>query len=155
MISARCETAVDKARAALASGRLPDFPAMMASVALMMGLGALGRVDDIAAVAGQAFARAAKSPETSHFRFWFGGVYARACRLTGRMEECVAVAKRLADSAAQLPSLAYANLAFLRGPRRLSARGTRPAPVRSCMRRWRGWKGTPSQRVCGLHPISR
>ena len=128
VISARCETAVDKARAALASGRLPDFPAMMASVALMMGLGALGRVDDIGAVAGQAFARAAKSPETSHFRFWFGGVYARACRLTGRMEECVAVAKRLADFAAELPSLAYANLAFLSGHADL-VRGDLPSAV--------------------------
>jgi DNA-binding CsgD family transcriptional regulator len=127
-VSARCERAVETARAALASGRLADFPAMMASVALMMGLGALGRADDIPAVAAQAFARAAKSPETSHFRFWFGGAYARACRLTGRIEDCVTLAKRLADSAAELPSLACANLAFLTGHAEL-VRGNLPSAV--------------------------
>ncbi|MBV8350458.1 MAG: LuxR family transcriptional regulator [Mycolicibacterium sp.] len=114
-ISARCETAVEKARGALAAGMLSNFPSMMASVALVMGCGALGCVDDMAVVASKALDRAARSPETSHYRFWFGGVYARACRLTGRVEECVASARRLTDSAADLPSLAYANLAFLNG----------------------------------------
>jgi len=115
VISARCQTAVDKARAALASGTLSDIPSMMASVALVMGLGALGCVDDLAVVAEAALARAAKSAETSHFRFFFGGVYARACRLTGRLDDCVALAQRLAGTAAELPGLAYANLAFLSG----------------------------------------
>jgi DNA-binding CsgD family transcriptional regulator/tetratricopeptide (TPR) repeat protein len=128
VISARCETAAEKARAALASGTLSDFPSMMASVALVMGLGALGRVDDMSVVAAHAFARAAKSPETSHFRFWFGGAYARACRLTGRIQECVALAERLAESAADLPSLAYANLAFLSGHANL-VRGDLPGAV--------------------------
>ena len=128
VISARCEIAVEKARAALASGTLSDFPSMMASIALVMGLGALGRVDDMGAVAAQAFARAAKSPDTSHFRFWFGGAYARACRLTGRIEECAASAQRLADSAADLPVLAYPTLAFLTGHADL-VRGNLPSAV--------------------------
>jgi len=128
VVSARCAAAVDKARAALASGTLSDFPSMMASVALVMALGALGRVDDMAEVAEQALSRAADSPETSHFRFWFAGAYARACRLTGRIGECVALAKRLAESAADLPALAYANLAFLTGHADL-VRGDLPSAV--------------------------
>ena len=44
-------------------------------------------------------------------RFWFGSVYARACRLTGRIDECVRSAQ-FADSASDIPGLAYANLAF-------------------------------------------
>jgi DNA-binding CsgD family transcriptional regulator len=128
VVFAGCETAVNKARAVLASETLSDFHSMQASVALVMGLGALGRVDDMADVARKAFSRAAKSPETSHFRFWFGGVYARACRLTGRLEDCVTSAKRLADSAADLPGLAYANVAFLTGHADL-VRGNLPNAV--------------------------
>lgn len=41
--SARCDSAAEKAVAALDSGVLSDFHAMMASVALTMALGALGR----------------------------------------------------------------------------------------------------------------
>ncbi len=115
VVSARCEAAVDKARAALASGQLSDFHAMMASFALVMASGALGRVDDITDVTAAAFDRAARSFETSHMRFWFGGVHARACRLTGRVHECVSTAKQLADAASDVPGLAYANLAFLTG----------------------------------------
>ena len=42
-VSARCELAAEKARAALDSVALPDFHAMMASLALIMAMGALGR----------------------------------------------------------------------------------------------------------------
>jgi DNA-binding CsgD family transcriptional regulator len=114
-VLARCVSAADKARAALASPALPDFHALMASFALVMALGALGRVDEIPDVAAQAFDRAAKSHETSHLRFHFGGVYARACRLTGRIDDCVTSAKSLADAGSDIPGLAYANLAFLLG----------------------------------------
>jgi DNA-binding CsgD family transcriptional regulator/tetratricopeptide (TPR) repeat protein len=113
--SARCDAAVEKATAALDSGMLTDFHAMMASVALTMALGALGRGDDLSAVAQSALDRAMTSFQASHMRFWFGSVYARACRLTGRIDECVAMAQRLADSAHEVPSLAYANLASLMG----------------------------------------
>ena len=54
-------------------------------------------------------------------RFWFASVYARACRLTGRIEECVAMVARVADSAREVPSLAYATLASLMGRRRTDA----------------------------------
>ena len=50
-VSARCDAAAEKARAALDSGLLTDFHAMMASVALTMALGALGEVDDLTTVA--------------------------------------------------------------------------------------------------------
>jgi DNA-binding CsgD family transcriptional regulator len=115
VVSARCAAAVEKSRSALATDMLSDFSSMMASVALVMALGALGQADDMTDVAEQALSRAADSPETSHFRFWFAGAYARACRLTGRIGECVALAQSLSQPAADLPGLAYANLAFLTG----------------------------------------
>ena len=114
-VSARCEPAVEKARAALDFGALPDFHAMMASLALIMAMGALGQVDELAGVAEQALRRATTSFQASHMRFWFGSVYGRACRLTGRIDEFVGTAKQLADSARDIPGLAYANLAFLLG----------------------------------------
>jgi DNA-binding CsgD family transcriptional regulator len=48
-------------------------------------------------------------------RFWFGAVYGRACRLTGRINEFVSTARQLADPARDVPGLAYANLALLLG----------------------------------------
>lgn len=113
--SARCDFAAEKATAALDSGFLSDYHAMMASVALTMALGALGRGDDLTTVAQAALGRAITSFQASHMRFWFGAVYARACRLTGRIDECVAMVARVADSAHEVPSLAYANLASLMG----------------------------------------
>ena len=72
-VSARCETAQVKARAALGSGELSDFHAMMASVALVMALGALGEDDDLTPVADRALDMATTSFQASHMRFWFGG----------------------------------------------------------------------------------
>jgi DNA-binding CsgD family transcriptional regulator/tetratricopeptide (TPR) repeat protein len=114
-VLARCESAAEKASAALDSGKLSDFHAMMASVALIMAQGALGRVDGITDIAGEALHSAITSFQASHMRFWFGSVYARACRLTGRIDEVVDSTKRIADSASDIPGLAYANLAFLLG----------------------------------------
>lgn len=114
-VSARCELAAEKARAALNFGALPDFHAMMASLALIMAMGALGKVDDLAEVAEQALRRATTSFQASHMRYWFGAVYGRACRLTGRIDEFVSTAQQLADSARDIPGLAYANLALLLG----------------------------------------
>jgi DNA-binding CsgD family transcriptional regulator len=127
--SARCDVAAEKARTALDSGILTDFPAMMASVALTMAMGALDRADDLTSVAQAALDRATTSFEASHMRFWFGSVYARACRLTGRIDECSAMVQRLADSAREVPSLAYANLASLLGHAALM-RGDVPAAVK-------------------------
>ncbi|MFZ3345571.1 helix-turn-helix transcriptional regulator [Mycobacterium sp.] len=126
---ARCESAAEKARAALDSAALSDFHAMMASVALIMALGALGQVDDIGDVASAALQRAVTSSQASHMRFWFGSVYARACRLTGRIDECINSAKQIADSASDIPGLAYANLALLLGHAEL-VRGALPAAVK-------------------------
>jgi DNA-binding CsgD family transcriptional regulator len=112
-VSARCDLAAEKARAALDSPALTDFHAMMASVALIMAMGALGEVDDLAGVAEQALRRATTSFQASHMRFWFGAAYGRACRLTGRIDEFVSTAEQLADSARDIPGLAYANLAAL------------------------------------------
>lgn len=114
-ISARCETAAERAREALAYGVLPDLHALLASLALIMALGALGEGDVLSAVAEQALQRATTSFQASQLRFWFGAVYGRACRLTGRIDEFVGTAKQLADSARDVPGLAYANLALLLG----------------------------------------
>jgi DNA-binding CsgD family transcriptional regulator/tetratricopeptide (TPR) repeat protein len=114
-VSARCELAAENARAALDFPELPAFHAMMASLALIMAIGALGQVDELAGVSEQALRRATTSFQASHMRFWFGAVYGRACRLTGRIDEFVSTARQLADSARDIPGLAYANLAFLLG----------------------------------------
>ncbi|CAM2944530.1 LuxR family transcriptional regulator [Mycobacterium intermedium] len=114
-VSARCQTAAEKARNALASEALPDFHAMMAALAFIMAMGALGDVSDLSAVAAQALKRATTSFQASHMRFWFGAVYGRACRLTGRIDEFVSTAEQLAGSARDVPGLAYANLALLLG----------------------------------------
>ncbi len=114
-VLARCDAAAEKARAALEFEGLPDFHVMMASVALIMAMGALGDVNDMTAVAAAALKRAVTSFQASHMRFWFGSVYARACRLTGRVDECVRSATEIAESANDLPGLAFANLAFLLG----------------------------------------
>ena len=114
-VRGECDAAAEKATAALDSRELGDFHAMMASFALTMALGALGRGDELSAVAERALDRASTSFQTAHLRFWFGGVYARACRLTGRIDECAKVAKQMADSVNDVPGLAYANLVFLLG----------------------------------------
>jgi DNA-binding CsgD family transcriptional regulator len=128
-VSARCPAAVQKARAAMDSGLLTDLHAMMASVALIMAMGALGEVGDLDAVASEALQRAATSFQASHMRFWFGGVHARAARLTGRVDQCVTAAGQLAESARDVPGLAYANLAFLLGHAEL-VRGDLPNAVK-------------------------
>lgn len=125
----RCELAAEKANAALDSQQLSDFHAMMASLALMMALGALGRGDELTAVADRALDRASTSFQTAHLRFWFGGVYARACRLTGRIDDCAKIAKQMADSVNDVPGLAYANLVFLLGQSELM-RGDMPGAVK-------------------------
>lgn len=114
-VSARCLATEEKARAALDSDLSSDFYAMMAAVALTMALGALGRAEELTTVAEAALHRAMTSFQASHMRFWFASVYARACRLTGRTQECEAMVRRLAESATEVPSLAYANLASLLG----------------------------------------
>ncbi|MET0899691.1 MAG: LuxR C-terminal-related transcriptional regulator [Mycobacterium sp.] len=118
-VSARGVDAEKKARAALESGLLSDLDHMLASVALMMACGALGRAQDISPVAHAAIDRATNSYETSHMRFWFGGVFARACRLTGNIDECHKAAELLYALAKDMPSLAYANLASLMGQAKL------------------------------------
>ena len=128
-VMARCVTAAEKARAALGSPTLPDFHAMLASLALTIAQGALGRIDDITDVVTEAIDRAITSFQASPMRFWYGGVYARACRLSGHIDECVRSAKQLSDSARDIPGLAYANLAFLLGHAEL-AHGNIPAAVK-------------------------
>ena len=118
-VFARCADAEQKARAALDCEELSDLSAMLASVALIMSAGALGKADEITPAARAALDRATNSHETSHMRFWFLGVYARACRLTGRVTECVDAATALAGAANDIPGLAYANLIFLCGSAQL------------------------------------
>jgi DNA-binding CsgD family transcriptional regulator len=128
-VMARCVTAAEKARAALLSPTLPDYHAMLASIALTIAQGALGRIADITDFVAQAIDRAITSFQASPMRFWYGGVYARACRLNGRIDECVRSAKQLSESARDVPGLAYANLAFLLGYAEL-VRGEIPAAVK-------------------------
>lgn len=115
VIAGRCALAERKAREALDCADLSDLNAMMAAVAYVMACGALGHTEGLSAVANAAIARATSSFETAHFRFWFGGVYLRACRLTGRIDECERAAVMLAELARDAPGLPHANLVFLQG----------------------------------------
>jgi DNA-binding CsgD family transcriptional regulator len=128
-VMARCETAAEKAQAVLRSPTLPDFHAMLASIALTIAQGGLGKIADITDVVAEAIDRAIMSFQASPMRFWYGGVYARACRLSGRIDECVRSTEQLSESARDVPGLAYANLAFLQGHAEL-ARGEIPGAVK-------------------------
>ena len=150
-VSARCESAVAKAREALQFEALSDFHSMMASVALVMATGALGEVDGMSAVFRRALDMATKSFEASHMRFWLGSVYARACRLTGRLDDLAASATQLADSARDVPGLAHANLAFLLGNAEL-VRGDLPTAVRILHEALAGVERHGV--TTGLHPAS-
>ncbi len=114
-VFARCADAERKAEIALESGVLSDLNAILAAVSLVMAAGALGHAEVIGPVARAALDRATNSYESSHMRFWFAGVYARACRFTGRIDECRRAADRLSALAQDMPSLAYANLVFMVG----------------------------------------
>ncbi len=102
---------------------------MMASVALTMALGALGRGDDLTTVAQAALDRAITSFQASHMRFWFGQRL-RPGMQTDRPDRQNASRwlQRLADSAREAPSLAYANLASLDGHVAELMRGERAEP---------------------------
>jgi hypothetical protein len=71
----------------LRSPTLRDYHAMLASIALTTAQGALGKIDDIADFVNHAFDRAITSFQASPMRFWYGGVYARACRLNGHIDQ--------------------------------------------------------------------
>jgi DNA-binding CsgD family transcriptional regulator len=114
-VFARCDSAEQKARAALSCDELSDLGALLAALAFVMACGALGHTEDLTAVARAGLDRATNSYESAHFRFWAGGVYARACRLTGRIAECLTAAELLSELAKDAPGLAYANLIFLLG----------------------------------------
>jgi DNA-binding CsgD family transcriptional regulator len=118
-VFARCGSAEQKARAALSSDELSDLGALLAALAFTMACGALGHTEDLTAVARAGLDRATNSYESAHFRFWAGGVYARACRLTGRIAECLTAAELLSELAKDAPGLAYANLIFLLGTAQL------------------------------------
>lgn len=150
-VSARCEIAAAKAREVLESEPPSDFHSMMASLALVMSQGALGEVDDMFAVFHRALDMATNSFQVSHMRFWLGSVYARACRLTGRLDDLAESARQLADSARDVPGLAYANLAFLLGHAEL-VRGDLPSAVKTLHEALAGVEvhGVRS----GLHPAS-
>jgi DNA-binding CsgD family transcriptional regulator len=150
-VSARCGDAAAKAREVLQTEPLADFHSMMASLALVMAEGALGDVGDMSAVFHRALDMATSSFQVSHMRFWLGSVYARACRLTGRLDDLAESANQMADSARDVPGLAYANLAFLLGHAEL-VRGDLPSAVRTLHEALAGVAvhGVRS----GLHPAS-
>ena len=114
-VYARAAGAEEKARAAIESGTLSDLRLMLAAVALVMASGMLGHTAGLADVADKAIERATNSHEAAHTRFWFGGVYQRACRINGRLDECQRAASMLADLAWDVPGLSYANLLLLKG----------------------------------------
>lgn len=114
-VTARCADAEEKARAAIESGTLSDLNAFMAALALVMSAGALGHAAEVVPLAYEAIERATGSYETAPMRFWFGGVYLRACRLNGLLDECQRATTVLSELARDAPGRPYANLVFLQG----------------------------------------
>ncbi len=114
-VFARCVSAEEKARAAMESGELTDLYALLAALALVMASGALGHTHEITPVAYEAIQRATNSVETAPMRFWFGGVYLRACRINDRIDECQSATAMLSALARDAPGRPYANLVFLQG----------------------------------------
>ena len=64
--------------------------------------------------------RATGSYETAPMRFWFGGVYLRACRLNGLLDECQRATTVLSELARDAPA-GPTNLVFLQGMPRCCA----------------------------------
>lgn len=114
-VNCRSSDAEEKARAAMESGSLSDLNAFMAALALVMSAGALGRTAEVIPLAYDAIERAMGSYETAPMRFWFGGVYLRACRINGLLEECQRATSVLSELARDAPGRPYANLVFLQG----------------------------------------
>ena len=74
-VLARCGTPAEKASAALGSPTLPDYHAMLASIALIIAQGALGIIADTTTDSvAQAIDRATTSSQAAHMRFWYGAV---------------------------------------------------------------------------------
>ncbi|MFE3442734.1 LuxR C-terminal-related transcriptional regulator [Nocardia sp. NPDC059180] len=120
----------DAAAAALADPGLPPFHAVMASAAYVQGLGAIGDVAGMEDAATQGFSFAAHSPETSHLRFWFGALQARAHRLAGHLDRDRDNVGRLREQAEHAPpGIASAQITLLLGHSAL-ARGRLGEAVR-------------------------
>ncbi len=115
VVNARCADAEEKAKAAIDSGTLSDLNALMAALALVMSAGALGHTAEVVPLAYDTIERATASYETAPMRFWFGGVYLRACRLNGLLDECQRATVVLSELARDAPGRPYANLVFLQG----------------------------------------
>ena len=121
-VLARCVDAEEKARAALKSGTLSDLTALMAALALVMASGALGHTSEITPVFKEAIERATNSYETSAMRFWFGGVYLRACRINGLIDECQRASLHACGAGHGRARAGVGQPGVLAGPRRVDAR---------------------------------
>jgi hypothetical protein len=152
-IGARCADSEEKARAAIDSGELSDLNAFMAALALVMSAALLGHAADVIPVAHEAIERAAGSYETAPMRFWFGGVYLRACRLNGLLDECQRATEGALELARDAPGRPYANLIFLRVmPRCCAVNYGRPRDC--CARHWPRPNST-APRPCDRRVTSR
>ncbi|BDT87362.1 helix-turn-helix transcriptional regulator [Nocardia cyriacigeorgica] len=116
VVQGRPRRGAEFAATALADPGLPPFHAVMASAAHVQGLGAIGDISGMesAAARGQALAR--QSPETSHLRFWFGALQARAYRLAGRLDRDQETVQHLREQAEHAPpGIASAQITLLLG----------------------------------------
>lgn len=115
-VQGRPHQASETAAAALTDPGLSPFHAMMASAARVQGLGAVGDISAMERAADRGFGFAASSPETSHLRFWFGAIQARAYRLAGHLDRDREIVRRLRKESEQAPpGLAGAQITLLLG----------------------------------------
>jgi DNA-binding CsgD family transcriptional regulator len=95
--------AVVKAGAVIADPAADAIATMLAALALVGGLGELGRVDEIAAAADVGYARAESSPEVSHLRLPLAFMHAYVHRLAGALTEADSIIARIRRDTVDMP----------------------------------------------------
>ena len=95
LVRGNSSTAVDRARAVLASTPASDIARMFAIWTLVSGLGDLGRIDEIASSAAAGYRLAETSPEASHLRLPLAALQISGYWLAGELTSLDATVARI------------------------------------------------------------
>ena len=114
-VQASPREAIREAEASFSGTGAGDFFSMMATAAMVMSVGAVGKCDVATEYANQGFARAQSSWQTALLQFWLAGIHARVCRIAGRIDRCLDEATRFTDIARDMGGTTNIQATFLRG----------------------------------------
>lgn len=98
--------AVETAREVLASSTPPDHAIVMASYGLVLGLGVLGRMDELGLAADRAYEASRRSFESAFLAYGLADVHLVAIRLAGTLHDVDHVAARFRGAGSDLPGSA-------------------------------------------------